>query len=283
MPGSCGAARPGGSAPAGSGAPRGTDPPGARRPAAGRPYREGGELLGRHGGEQLRQQQQQRHPHPEAAAAGTQRLREAEEGDSPGDVAPPPRRLLWLPFQSLPLGGPSSGPLFSSSPPHPLKLGDGSIAERRQFLPLSVPPSLPEGQPRLGDAPHPLLSRRPPAAQGTAGGDPPDPAASPGAPRLPPPGMGCCLALGVACFPLQPRLPRGGGSGRKRLGREGRTLPHHPSGVRRRRGAAGRHCRGCGGWRCATSPSRSSPFPLILPPPQPGLRFLLPDPQILAD
>lgn len=73
------------------------DRPGGR-PAAGWPYREGGELLCRHGGEQLRQQQQQRHPHPEAAAAaGTQRLRVAEDGDSPWDVAPL-RRLLWLLF-----------------------------------------------------------------------------------------------------------------------------------------------------------------------------------------
>lgn len=107
-------------------------------------------------------------------------------------------------------------------------------------------------------------------------GNLPDAAASPGAPRLPPPRAGCCLALGVPFSPLQPWALCGRESGRKRVGREGRTH-------RRHREHAGRHCRGYGGWRCATSPSRSAPFPLILPPPQPGLRFPLPDPQILAD
>lgn len=142
---------------------------GAQRPAARWPYREGGELLGRHGGEQLRQQQQQRHPHPEAAAAaaaGTQRLREAEEWDSPWDVAPSSDACL-APFQSLPLGGPSLGPLLSFSPP--LEIWGRVYSREAAVSPsLRVPASLLESQPQLGDAPQP--SRRPPAAQALAGG-----------------------------------------------------------------------------------------------------------------
>lgn len=174
---------------------------------------------------------------------------------------------------------------FSFSPPHPLKFGDGTVAERRQFPPLSV--TLPRSR-RVSPGSEMLPSLSSPGAlppRRHCRGDPPDPAASAGAPRFPPPRTGCCLALGVSCFPPpRPSLvyPVAGEAGGKDWD-GGRTLPHHPSGVRRRRGAAGRHCRGCGGWRCGTSPSRSSPFPLILPPPQPGLRFLLPDPQILAD
>lgn len=173
---------------------------------------------------------------------------------------------------------------FFFSPPHPLKFGDGTIAERRQFLPLPV--CLPRswrGSPGSEMLPQPLPSRRPPAAQALPGG-------SAGHCRLPRGAAPASASDGLlprpggspSFAPHKPRLPRGRGSGREGLGREGRTVPHQPSGVRRRRGAAGRRCRGCGGCGCATSPSRSSPFPLILPPPQPGLRFLLPDPQILA-
>lgn len=41
-------------------------------------------------------------------------------------------------------------------------------------------------------------------------------------------------------------------------------------------GATGRHGRGCGGWRCETSPSCSSPFPLSYPPPSPARPTLSP-------
>lgn len=111
------AGRTGGSSPPPpSGAPRG------RHPAAGRPYREGGQLLGRHGGEQLRQQQQQRHPHPERRR---QRL-----GHPPGDVAAPLCSLLSRFFFFF-------SP-FSFFSPHPLKCGLGRTAEHRQFRPFSV-------------------------------------------------------------------------------------------------------------------------------------------------
>lgn len=101
-------------------------------------------------------------------------------------------------------------------------------------------------------------------------GDPLDPDASPGALPLPPPRTGCCLALGVSFFPPQTRFPRGGESGRERLRLESRTLRTAPPVSADSGGPRERHCRCCGGWRCATSPSCSSPFPLILPHPSPG-------------
>lgn len=87
------------------------------------------------------------------------------------------------PFQSLPLGGPSLGPLLSFSPP--LEIWGRVYSREAAVSPsLRVPASLLESQPQLGDAPQ--LSRRPPAAQ-----------------ALP----GCCLALGVSFLPRSDSSP----------------------------------------------------------------------------
>lgn len=73
---------------------------------------------------------------------------------------PPPTTPDLAPFQSLRLGGPSSGPQLSFSPLQSLKFGDACKAERQHFL--CVPPSL------LGVSPgqEMLLSRSPPTAGG---------------------------------------------------------------------------------------------------------------------
>lgn len=193
-------------------------------PAAGWPYRESGELLCRHGGQQLRQQQQQRHPHPE------RRRRGVEHRDSPWDVAPTPMPAL-APFQSLRLGGPSSGPRSSFFPPQSFKFGDAYKAERRHFLPLSLRPSL---APRESEP-----ARRCPAASplpepSHCRGNLPDAAASPGALRLPPPGAGCCRAPGSPALPCSPepsvrgKREEASGTGRedaRRPGARGKARP----------------------------------------------------------
>lgn len=144
--------RAGTAAVAGSGAPRGR--------SGGRPYRECGELLGRHGGEQLGQQQQQRHPHPGAAAGSSSGKR--RRGTIPGMSLPP--------TPALRLGGPRSGPFLVFNP-HPLELGAGSAAG--SFPPLSTstgqgaaarrcsPASSSLGAPRLRAALSPLRLRPP--------------------------------------------------------------------------------------------------------------------------